>query len=480
MTSDGQSVERLREYLRNLKPEARSMLVQELERGLLRGDDNPGNQFVLDELRRAIRVEAQPVSRIGDAARMFFTPFEPFLFDGPADHKRIGRIARISLDPLWQWIGRDLIPAEAKALSDDINRALLAEDKTKAEQVVRALHDRAVLRMRDTLAPVDKEERAQRRLAIQVGTPRAIEDVTTLLHVLEIRDVLADLAKRLPANIRVFEREVVKQAKVHLDTASSAKTLGAAAARKNDVVRYGLIMLMNRMAAPWQLIRLATRAADSDDTARVAETPYAVAVTLVLGEVEATIGDLRKEFKAGHSVTSILKELHDAARVMRTEIDLSADSAWSRQLAAIRGDVSNLLKPEIDVTPGRVRRLLRPPPAKDIAPRSTIDSGDVNEVEARVEFVSACRTYAGELALSEVTLRAYTELTQYLESSTKVLLDSLRHAGDTDRLFRQSQVDAAIRLCRTMFGNDYAGTLAKAADVAAQAAIAEKKPALRA
>jgi hypothetical protein len=480
MTSDGQSVERLREYLRNLKPEARSMLVQELERGLLRGDDNAGNQFVLDELRRTIRAEAQPVPRIGDAARIFFTPCEPFLFDGRADHKRIGRIARVSLEPIWQWIGRDLIPAEAKALGDDINRALLADDKTKAEQLVRALHERATLRMRDTLATVGNDERAQRRLAIQVGTPRAIEDVATLLHILEIRDALADLAKRLPANVRAFEREVVEQAKVHLDAASSAKTLGTGAARKSDVIRYGLIMLMNRMAAPWQLIRIATRAADSDEATRIAETPYGVAVTLVLGEVEATIGDLRTEFNAGHSVTSILKELHDAARGLRSEIDLSVDSVWSRQLATIRGEVSNLLKPEIDTTPGRVRRLLRPPLAKEIPAKSTVDSRDMEEVEARVEFVCACRNYAGELALSEVTVRAYSELTQYLETGTKVLLDSLRHAGDTDRPFRQSQVDAAIRLCRVVFGNDYAGTLAKAADVAVQAAIAEKKPAMRA
>jgi hypothetical protein len=480
MTSDGQSVEQLREYLRSLKPEARSMLVQELERGLLRGDDNPGNQFVLEELRRTTRAEAQQVPRIGDAARMFFTPFEPFLFDGPADHKRVGRIARVSLDPIWQWIGRDLIPAEAKALSDDINRALLAGDKTRAEQVVRALHDRTMLRLRDTLAAAGKDERAQRRLAIQVGTPRAIEDIATLLHVLEIRDVLADLAKRLPANIRMFEREVVDQAKLQLDTASSAKSLGANAELKNELIRCGLIMLMNRMTSPWQLIRIATRAADSDDVVRIVETPYATAVALVLGELEAVVGDLRKEFKAGRPVTSILKELRDTARGMRTEIDLSNDSVWSRQLAAIRSEISNLLKPEIDATPGRVRRLLRPPPVKDIAPRSTVDSAEVDEVEARVEFVSACRTYAGELALSEVTLRAYTELTQCLETGTNVLIDSLRHAGDTDRLFRQSQVDAAVRLCRTIFGNDYAGTLAKAADVAAQAAIVEKKQALRA
>src|SRR5580700_7485150 len=363
MTSDdGQSVERLREYLRNLKPEARAMLIAELERAQLRGDDMAGSELVLDELRRTIRTEAQRVPRIGDAARLFFMPFEPFLIDAPANHKRVGRIARLSLEPIWGWIGRDLMPAEAKALIEDINRALLADDKTKADQLVRALHERAILRMRETLATVGTDEKAQRRLAIQVGTPRATDDVATLLHVLEVRDALTDLAKRLPNYVRAFEREVIEQAKVHIDTASTAKSLGDAS-RKADVIRYGLVLLMSRLAAPWQLIRLATRVAESDVAARVAETPYAVAVTIVLSEMESTVSELRTAFKAGKPVTSMLKELHGAARGLRTEMDLSVESAWSRQLAAIRSDVSNLLKSEIDSAPGRVRRLLRPLPA---------------------------------------------------------------------------------------------------------------------
>ena len=101
MTSDGQSVERLREYLRNLKPEARAMLIAQLERARLRGEDMAGGDLVIAELRHAIRAEAQRVPRIGDAARLFFLPFEPFLIDAPADHKRIGRIARVSLEPIW-------------------------------------------------------------------------------------------------------------------------------------------------------------------------------------------------------------------------------------------------------------------------------------------------------------------------------------------------------------------------------------------
>jgi hypothetical protein len=477
MAGDGQSVERLREYLRTLKPQALAMLVAELERGLLRGDDTAGSELILQELRHAIRAAAQPVPRFGDAPRMFFLPLEPFLIDSRPDHKRMGRIARASLEPIWEWIVRDLMPAEAKALTEDVNRALQAGDRTKAEQVVRALHDRAIQRIRAAVAPVDLDEKARRKLTVQVSTPRALEDVTTLLRILEFRDVLAEWGRRLPSSIRVFERDQVDQAKALIDTATVSKSSDAAALQKSDIYLYGLVVVMGRLSAPWQLIRIATRAAESDATARVAETPYAAAVNLVLGEIENTVSELRTELKAGRPVAAMLKEIHDAARGLRTEMDLSYDSPWSRQLAAIRSDVSDLLRGEIESTPGRVRRLLRPRPVKEIAPGSVLDSVDVNEVESRVEFVGVCRNYAGELAISEVTLRTYSDLAQYLETGTRILLDALRHAVDADRPFRQSQVDAAIRFCRAVFGAEYAGLLAKAAEVAVQAGAVEKKQA---
>ncbi len=477
MTGDGQSIERLRGYLRTLKPEARSMLVQELERGLLRGEESAANDFILRELRSTIRAAARPVPRIGDTARMFFAPLEPFLIDGRADHKRIGRMARVSLEPIWSWIRRDLIPAEAKALSEDIDRALLNNNRTKAEQLVRALHERAVQRMKELIAGIDADEKALRRLAIQVGTPRAMEDLTMLLAILALRDPLAELARRLPGHIRSFEREQIDLAKTLLDAAAAQAPADAGSIKRNDALFYGLIVVMGRLASPWQLIRVAIHAAETDEVARIVETPYAAAVMIVLGETEWMAGELRTELKAGRPTTSLLKNIHDAARGLRSEMDLGVDSPWSRQLAAIRADVSGLLRAEIEAAPGMIRRLLRPRPAKEIAPGSLLDSIGVNEAETRVEFLSACRLYAGELAVNEVTMRAHPELSLYLETGTKVLLDSLRHAGDADRPFRQSQVDPAIRFCRTIFGAEYAGLLAKAAEVAVQAAAVERKSA---
>ncbi len=476
MTSDGQPVERLRDYLRTLTPEARAMLIAELERGMLRSEGGAGIDLVLAELRRAIRAEAQPVKRVDDAARLFFAPLDPFLVDEASHDKRVGRIAREALESIWAWIGRDLMPAETKALSEDIHRAVLADDRLRAEQLTRALHERAIRRIKEAIAAASDDEKARRRFAVQVGTPRAVDDLGTLLRILAIRDVLADLARRLPAHLRIFEREQIDPIKVLLDGATAQKS-PEAAARSADIILFALVLVMGRLAAPWQLVRIATQAAESDDTARVAETPCAVAVTIVLGEVESMVSELRAELKAHRPVISLLRGLHDAVRGLRTELDLSVDSPWSRRLAAIRAEISNLLKAEIESTPGRVRRLLRPRPIKDILPGSLLDGIDVSEAEMLVEFVDACRTYANELAINEIAMRSYSELQHYLETSTKVLLDGLRHAGDADRPFRQSQVDAAIRFCRTVFGGDYAGLLAKAAEIAVQSATNERRPA---
>src|SRR4051794_33360276 len=101
------------------------------------------------------------------------------------------------------------------------------------------------------------------------------------------------------------------------------------------------------------------------------------------------------------------------------------------QLATIRAEVSSELKAEIESAPGCVRRLLRPRAASDIASSSALDSSDVADTEALIEFVGACRNYAGELAISETTTRCYQKVEQYLDTGTQALLDGLRSAGPT-------------------------------------------------
>ena len=136
----------------------------------------------------------------------------------------------------------------------------------------------------------------------------------------------------------------------------------------------------------------------------------------------------------------------------------------------MRGNISKVLTAEIDLTPGRVRRVLRPRPSKEIVSGAVLDADDVSEAEALVGFVTACRGYAGELAINEVTPRTFSELQTLLDTGTRTLLDALRVASDAERPFREAQVDAAVRFCAKVFGQEYASLLTKAAEVASHSA----------
>lgn len=459
MASEEQNADKLRQYLRVLKPEARALLVAELERGLLRGEGLPGTDLVLQELRTSMRGAPQPPERTGSPARLFFAPVEPFLVDDQPEFPHEGRIGRPTLAAIWDWICRDLAPEAAKAYVTEASRQLLANDTAGAEATARAFQDRVVQLVNAALVAAQADDKDRRRLAVQIGTPRAMEDVHRLASMLRARDTINALSARIPATIKSLADEQMAAIKPMTDSISGQR----------DVFTFAVVLVMSRLQYPWQLIRFATRAANTDDAAKVADSTYAFTVTIVLQEIERLVRALNEDLKRGQAMArpNLLKDIHDAARGLRTEIDFSVDSPWARRLSAIRGEIANLLRGEIESAPGRVRRLLRIRPAKEIVPGSVLDPSDVTDTESLVAFVGICRTFASELAINEMTLRAWSELQHYLETNIQPLLDTLRTAGGTERNYRQSQVEAAVRFCGKVFGQEYAGLLAKAADLAA-------------
>jgi hypothetical protein len=470
MAGDNSPVEKLRNLLRDMKPDARAQLMAELERGMLHGQEMPGAALVLKELRESLRAADQQNDRISNPARLFFATLEPFLVDDSDERVYQGRIARACIEPIWAWICRDLAPAEAQIYSDEAAKLLLAKDIVKAEQAAKAFQNVVVRRFQETMSAIANDDKALRKFAGQVGTPHGLEDANQVVAILKLREPLSLIGSRLPLRIANLADDQLDATQALIDSLT---------AKQPQLFIYAMIMVMSRLLAPWQLIRLATKAVESDLAARIQGSPYAAAVVIVLGEVERFVRQLKNDLKRGRMIEtiSLLKDIHDAARGLRTEVNLSIDSPWSRQLSAARAEISDVLKSAIESVPGRVRRLLRPRPAKEIAPGSMLSLDDVAETEALIEFVGACRNFAGELAISEMTLRTYSELHNYLETSTNALVEGLRNAGASDRDFRQSQVDAAVRFCGKVFGADYAATLAKAAEVAGHS---ERKAAAKA
>jgi hypothetical protein len=447
--------ERLRDYLGQLPPQAQAMLMREFERAIARGEDTTVATLVLDLLRKLVRADTEEVRpRSGDLARLFFRPIEPFLVEANAP-VRPGQVRRGSLLPVWQWLGREGAPDQMKLCNDALAQSGGDENSRELDAAIRKLQTAAADAILKIFAPGQGDDR-QRTLA-RVGSPEVIEDMPSIGSVLKGREVLDGLGGRLPTNIRSFGDQQIM---------SVSEALSVPSLQTPQLLPFALSLVMQRMTAPWQIIRLATKLAGSDDEIRVAATPYGVAVTVALSDLSHLAAVLRKDIRRSQfaNVADSLKILHDGVRGLRTELDLRDGSRWGKQLTSIRADISNALQSEIDSVPGRVRRILRQRADKDVVAGARIDSIDVEETAALIDFVATCRNFASELAINEVTLRTYSDLQQYVEQATEALVQSLRGGDAKARAYRQMQVAAAIRFCGILFGSDYAALMSRAAE----------------
>jgi len=458
------STERLRDYLAQLAPQSQALLMREFERAVERGEDAAVATFVLEQLRKVVRgTDAETRTRTDDPARLLYRPLEPFLVEGNFP-PRPGQIRRASLLPVWQWLTRDGAPEQAHEFEAELIQVQESGTSAGLEAAVRKFQLAAASAIQKIvgLPPGDVRQRALAR----VGPPDVIEDLMLIGPVLQVREALDALNGRLPSYLRIFADSQI---------ASVSATLNAPSLQTPQLLPFALSLVMQRLTAPWQIIRLAIKIAGSDDEIRVAATPYGIAVTMALHDLSFLAACLRADIRHGHfdNVADQLKTLHDGVRGLRTELDLRNDSIWGKQLASIRADISSAVQSEIDSVPGRVRRLLRQRADKDIPVGAKIDSGDVDETAALIDFVAVCRTYASELAINEVTLRTYSDLQQYVEQSTEALVQSLRGGDAKTRAYRQMQTRAAIRFCEVLFGHDYASLMSRAAE---NALTDERKP----
>ncbi|MET3844965.1 hypothetical protein [Bradyrhizobium sp. OAE829] len=463
------STERLRDYLAQLPPQAQALLMRSFERAIERGEEVAVATLVLEQLRKVVRgteedEEVRP--RTDDPARLLFRPIEPFLVESNFPMRQ-GQIRRTSLLPVWQWLARDGAPEQARAFEAALAEIRQSGSTAGLEAETRKFQLAAADAIAKVAAPVQGDDR-QRSLA-RIGPPNVVEDFLSIGSVLRAREAMDTLGSRLPSQLRGLSESQI---------ASVTSALNVPSLQTPQLLPFALSLIMQRLAAPWQIIRLAIKMAASDDEIRVAATPYGIAVTLALHDLSFLAACLRTDIRRGQfdNVSEQLKTLHDGVRGLRTELDLRNDSTWGKQLTSIRADISNSLQSEIDSVPGRVRRILRQRADKDISSAPKIDATDVEETAALIDFVAVCRTYASELAINEVTLRTYSDLQHYVEHSTEALVQALRGGDTKARTYRQMQAKAAIRFCEVLFGHDYASLMSRAAE---NAVTGERKSAER-
>jgi hypothetical protein len=344
-------IERIRQYLGQLTPQARGRLLTEAERLQLCGDEMTGFEVILAELRAEFRSKEQAQDRAGNPSRYFFQPSEPILAEHAPERMNFGQISRGSLAAIWEWINQDLLPSMARDYANSMKRALAANNQREAQQVASAFQDKVVKYLESTLSAAGAAEHARAALAMYTSSRAAFGDLTKMLCVLRARDALTEFNKALPVKIDKFEDEKLAELRGRLD---------AFRAKHADAMPFALTMVAKRLKTPWQLIRLATTIARSKAAADIAATPYAIAVPMVLEQLDERRLALRHSLKANRIpiAKDILAEIYNIERTLRVSIDLLDESEWGGQLAELMEAISTMLEAELRSLPGNIRHVL--------------------------------------------------------------------------------------------------------------------------
>lgn len=343
-------IDRIWEFLQRLTPLTRSCLLIELERLEMCGIDMPGSADLQAKLRAELRPEGT-VDGTPTPSKYFFAPLEPLLVEGAPEHANSGRIARSSLVPIWEWISRDLLPMMARDYNDQM-KVFIAGNKVREAQLAAATFQTKVTKsLEGNLGSPDGADRARAKLATYTASPSVYGDLLKIRDALNAREALTRFGAALPERILNFDDARVGKIAALLDPFRK---------QNPHAVPFALALVAGRLKSQRELFRLATRTARSRSAADIAATPYAIAVSMVLDQIDDKRLALRLALKKNRIITArdILTDIDTTEAMLRAGIRELDASEWGARLREIGAAIEELVEAEVSRFPDQVGHVL--------------------------------------------------------------------------------------------------------------------------
>jgi hypothetical protein len=343
--------DRIQEFLLRLTPLTRFSLMTELERLETCDDEVPGSQEVLAKLRAEFRKDGSNHNRTSPPQRYFFAPLEPLLIDGAPEHANTGQIQRGSLTSIWEWIRRDLLPTMARDYVKKIDELVATNNQREAQRIAATFQTKVVKSLEGTLGSSGGSDQIRAKLATYTASRAAYGDLTKMLCVLRASEALAKFNNALPVKIEKFDDERI---------AKITALLREFAKGHAEALPFALALVGKRLKTPWQLMRLATKAAPSRNAADIVAMPYAITISMVLDRLDDKRLALRPALKNNRILVAreILIDIYDIEYALQNSIDLLDESAWGERLRSLMLGVATLVEEEVSRFPDNVGHIL--------------------------------------------------------------------------------------------------------------------------
>ena len=456
--------EKLAAVLKNVSTPVARFIIHEVEVNRRRGCDEPIYEMVISSVRGVIQESGEKLDRVQTPKRLFCSFFEEYLVDISMDKPQKGRINRSSIAPIWDWLTAGWGPED---LSDIVGKLEIELKRNNAAGIAALTGEfctRAAASIRKGISFVQGDAKEQRRLAVRLGGIVVLRDAVQLQRILVNLPALARLRNAVPQSVLLKNEEQVE----HL-----ANVLRRSMTEIKAHPELPIGLMLGRLANPIDMARVVVQSLGLRDGIRIAPTPYAVAIDLIIydmGLLGRKISDCVKTGKGVGPTLYWLSRLHEYSIDLMDHIEISLKSDWGKSLLTVRNSVSRDLGAEIDqVLPNLMQFYRRRPNISDKGNCRNPDQIAVFEVLHGLALTVGCRPYLDQLSLNQVVNSTDTEVHRYLRVVSDALLNDVRSTESARQQCVLKWFDTAVQFSRVVFGDEDAKLLARSGQVASRA-----------
>lgn len=459
MPIDPGRLERLDGFLGSVSPTLALQLARAVEADRLHGGALP-HDAILMALRPRLREASRRLQRTLTPRRLVCSVFEDILVDSRLRKQR-GRIARISIAPVWAWLTQTLIPVASEKALDAVRDKLLNGGPDFADAEVDAFQRIAAEAILNAIPTAEMSD-LRASDAVRVLGPEVAADAHDMARMMEIAADLRVLQRTLPRPMHVLhEEEIARIRKIFEQVLDSHP----------DCASYVPFFIMGRLDKPWEALRLASALSHKHNDIMLSRTDLGLIGETLLSDLDDCVERLKSirsmELRADFALKQVADFSNISTGIVR-ELGIKRDGIWGRRLMQVRGGMADQMERliaraprEIAVSLPTVRRgafgLRGARRFPDLM--RTLDPQKAARALELARLIAGSRPHALAGAFSGLLNQVDDAASKNLRQYTQSLADEVHAVGQDGHRSAAKFIEQAIALTAAMDGQEEADTL---------------------
>lgn len=460
--------DQLEAFLGQVKEHELGKFVEAVERDRIGGGEELPHETLLDIMRPALREKTYD-SRVPSPERLFAVAFEDLLNALPGRRKQFGRISRSSIRPMWNWLKRDLLPGEFEEIEARIKSLVVEEKMDEANALVHDLQIVAGNHMHEELDRVVRDNEEYEDLSEHVGGPGVVADLRDMAMCLEVNSRISEIQSTFPRPYLGFDEDGLSELK---------RIYEAFRAHNPEHSAYCLLVIVGRMARPWEILS-AIETLTENDGLEVTPEDMEVIAELLLDDVDIIglnfVGVSPEE--SDHE--ALLNDLNIFVQItggVLRGIGLQKDEARRQRFKTTKNAVSQQMTIFVEAMPNLILKAVPTKQTGDHGVRmpripDTQAKPDADYVNTALDYTKLfieLRFYADQTGFGAAYSRSVKEFDHRYERFKNDILDLIRNTEGSERQNAESFAEVLAQIGEVYKGDVEADMIRRRAVSAAE------------